>query len=122
MLGACPQAGLECCDGRICTNGLCGDLACVPEDGACAGDPECCDELICADGVCRDGSSGETPDDANDEVTALPDTGVGDQNGRPDPLLGITLAAGAASLLAGRKLREMSALKPSPDQVGSDST
>ena len=79
---------------------------CVTEGEACAAD-DCCADLVCTGGSCQDSDdSGEPSDDGSpdDEVTQLPDTGVGNDNSRALPGLA-SLAAGAAALLAGKKLR-----------------
>jgi hypothetical protein len=117
---ACPSPGLECCNGRVCTNGQCEELTCVQESDACSADPDCCAGLNCVDGACQGGGSDDppgdpapTPEPSAGDVTTLPNTGVGGHEGGPDPLLGITLAAGAASWLLRRKIRETPA--PAPD-------
>lgn len=109
--GACV-AGIECCiedenpndrcaEGEICFEGQCvfvckGDADC--EAGTC-----CCPDGSCAASCC----AGETPtdtDDGPDDVSTLPSTGVADGD-TGNALLGAALAAGAAALLAGQRLR-----------------
>jgi len=129
------QGFLPCCDGLVCNeeSGLCEAVSatecdtdgdCVqPSSGTgadaicCAGfcrEIECCidDEdpnARCPDGTsCFEGScdavdtSGEEPEP--EVPVTLPSTGVGGEDGL-NPLLGVSIVAGAAALLAGKRLR-----------------
>lgn len=89
LTGGDPNA--RCDDGESCFEGLCvsicqGDASC--EDDAC-----CCEDGSCSGACCPD------------PVVELPKTGVADGDGGMSGLMTAGLAAGAAALLAGTKLR-----------------
>jgi hypothetical protein len=72
----------------------------------CAASAECCGDLVCTSGVCQVANDSDEPPD-DDEVTQLPDTGVGTTGDDRRTRSGLAaLAAGAAALLAGKKLRQ----------------
>ena len=94
-----------CCQGLECVEDTCiAASKCVGEGDACNASAECCGTLNCTGGVCQVAdASGEPPDD----VTQLPDTGVGTgANGRGAFPGLASLAAGAAALLAGKTFRK----------------
>jgi hypothetical protein len=109
--GACEPPDAECardgdCSvGEVCTDGVCEAVACGIEGLSCASDPDCCGGLVCSEGTCRvSDDTGGLPDD---EVTQLPDTGVGPAGSDRSSLPGLaSLLAGAAALLAGKSLRK----------------
>jgi len=104
MSDADPNA--HCAPGSTCVEGICEGVACAGSGEACTAKADCCGDLTCVSGVCHSSGSGDTPDNSNDGVTALPNTGIGgEQDDRSDPLLGITLAAGAAAFLLRKKAR-----------------
>jgi len=111
---SCGEAGSECCSDLTCENGYCVDTTCLSEGKHCAADADCCGALVCIDGACdlERGPDDHLPGKPGPiMVTTLPNTGVdgGDAAGdNTDSLLGITLAAGAASFLLRKKARSAS--------------
>lgn len=88
----CGDDALECCGGLTCVDGYC-EGTCAAEGEACQGDDDCCDGFVCSDqAVCE-------------AATGLPSTGVGVDDASWSPLMGASLAAGAAALYAANKLR-----------------
>jgi hypothetical protein len=87
--GGDPNA--RCDEGETCFEGVCAPV--------CQGDVDCADDACC----CDDGSC--SGDCCPDPVVELPSTGVADGAGGMGGLMGAGLAAGAAALLAGTKLR-----------------
>jgi hypothetical protein len=55
------------------------------------------------------------PGDTNNGVTTLPNTGVGGQPDGLDEMLGITFAAGAASFLLRKKVRDATDAPTDPE-------
>jgi len=101
-----------------CENGYCVDTTCLSEGKHCAADADCCGALVCIDGACdlERGPDDHLPGKPGPiMVTTLPKTGIDNDGDGPDPLLGITLAAGAASFLLRKKLRDAPP-EPSPDE------
>lgn len=94
----------RCADGETCFEGICETPMCAVEGDSCASSAECCKDLACIDGTCQlDAVPNEEPDP--EPVTHLPSTGVADDRSGLTGLMGAGLAAGAAALLAGKKLR-----------------
>ena len=102
--------GIECCiddanpndrcaEGSTCFEGVC-VFACKG-DSDCASGTCCCSDGTCSSECCEDVDNTPPADTAG--VTTLPSTGIGDDGG--NALLGVALVAGAAALLAGKKLR-----------------
>jgi hypothetical protein len=91
--------------------GICQAPPCADYGDACSADHDCCGALYCLDGVCvvEHGPDDHLPGRPGPiMVTTLPNTGVDDgddDSGTADSLLGITLAAGAASFLLRKKAR-----------------
>jgi hypothetical protein len=107
--GAACGESVACCGELTCVEGICAAVECAGEGEACAATGECCGDLVCTGGACQVvDDSGEPPDDDSpDEVTQLPDTGVGTGGNGRSSLAGLaSLAAGAAALLAGKTLRK----------------
>jgi len=80
---------------------------CTDKGGACKHDDECCDMLCCVDGgVCGTPPPPPKPvKPADTTVTTLPSTGSGSDGGSNlGTWIGVTAAAGAAAVIAGRKL------------------
>lgn len=94
----------RCAEGETCFEGICETPMCTVEGDDCTSSAECCKDLVCIDGTCElDDVPDEEPDP--EPVTNLPNTGVaGDRSGLTG-LMGAGLAAGAAALLAGKRLR-----------------
>lgn len=94
----------RCPEGTACFEGVCDPVeqTCGVEGDACADSADCCNDLTCADSVCAVVVT-ETPEETGG-VTTLPTTGTGGDAGGTGAL-GLGLAAGAAALLAGKRLR-----------------
>jgi hypothetical protein len=112
--GACRQ--LECCgvdadpntrcrEGTTCVEGVCAGIDCAGAGDTCTADGECCGDLACVSGVCNQSETRPPTDTTEGGVIQLPDTGIGGDGDTPDALLGITLAAGVATLIAGKRVR-----------------
>jgi hypothetical protein len=111
--GETCEADEECCSG-VCCGGTCQSVQCCMEDE----DPNarCSEGATCVDGICDGGaeeggeipvlspSTGEKPNTAN--TTTLPNAGIGVIEEPGSGVLGLGLAAGAAALIAARKLRQ----------------
>jgi len=98
----CGVLGDDCTDSADCCNGLtCFEAQCDNPSGLCQEEEEfcgskgleCCEGLTCTDDYCA--------------ATELPNTGAGDSadRGISASLLGAGLAAGAAAVLVGKRLR-----------------
>jgi hypothetical protein len=103
MSDADPNA--RCAPGTRCVNEICEGVACSGSGEVCTARVDCCGDLTCVHGVCQSSGSGDSPGNTDDNVTTLPNTGVGGEQDGHDPVLGITLAAGAASFLLRKKVR-----------------
>jgi hypothetical protein len=112
--GTCVDA--ECCgddtDGRCSTGSTCTEGVCVSTcsgDGDCASGTCCCNDGSCSADCCADPVPAPDPDPVPTPhvVTTLPKTGAGggSESGTGNGLLGTALAAGAAALFAGRRLK-----------------
>ncbi len=79
---------------------------CTDKGGHCHHDDECCDMLCCVDGgVCGTPPPPPKPVKPAETVTTLPATGSGSNDGSNlGAWIGVTAAAGAAAVIAGRKL------------------
>lgn len=112
----CGDDTLLCCD----TDGIPGgDGICIPDrlgcasvghcavkGDACLHDDDCCDKLACHDKKCGPKHHGPKPTPTT-PVTTLPSTGSGSDGGSDlGAWLGVTAVAGAAAILAGRKLNQ----------------
>ena len=95
MLECCiddDDPNARCGDGETCFEGICQPFC--TNDMQCNGDACCCDDGSCSADCCP----GEEP------PVKLPNTGVADGGGLSG-LMTAGLAAGAAAVLAGAKLR-----------------
>jgi hypothetical protein len=122
----CGAEGLECCEGLSCTDDYCASAAtCGVLGDACTSNADCCTGLTCFEALC-DNPSGLCKNEGefcgsegleccsglactNDYCASatLPNTGSGGtaDRGISSSLLGAGVAAGAAALLAGKRLR-----------------
>jgi len=124
----------DCCDGLLCCFGqstnvcgeCCGDGDCKDAPGgvcnafqceyptcegkyeACSSDSDCCHGLKCRGGVCKHPHKPHHPTTPTTPVQTLPSTGVKGGGNDSADTLGMTLAVGAAALLAAKHLRQTS--------------
>lgn len=126
----CGSEGLECCEGLDCVDDYCAATAtCGVLGDECTGIDDCCNGLTCFEAQCDNPSGlcmeedefcgseglecceGLTCSDDYCVATELPDTGAGNTAGHgiSSSLLGAGVVAGAAAVLAGKRLRAQTA-------------
>lgn len=108
--GETCDADADCCS-NVCCGGTCQFVQCCMEDE----DPNarCPEGSTCFEGICDAGeeTGGDIPvlepgTDGSDNITTLPNTGIGNGSETGNGVIGLGVAAGAAALLASRKLRQ----------------
>ncbi|HET9659117.1 MAG TPA: hypothetical protein VFP05_02230 [Thermomicrobiales bacterium] len=104
--GTCA-ANDDCCSGNCDNSGYCftPDTTCIEDGGLCQAGRYCCSGADCAAG-------GHCP---TSEVSTLPDTGAGHDDGRgaASSLITPIAALGAAAVVGARRLRHPVEDKPS---------